>query len=525
MRLRLIRYLVVIACLAAWCAQPERIHAQSGTLIVGELSEPVTLDPYLSNDMTSLRWADIIYSSLVRINENLEIVPDLAESWTTGRDSEGRATMTFTLRDDLFWHDGVPVSSSDVIATWRAASDPETPTAQHSRFFGIRAMTAVDGRTLQVTFSEEFSADIGTMTFKVLPEHHLRTGVYDQTHSLARQPVGTGPFRFSQWIDGQFVILTANNRYHEEGIPRIERVIIRFFQENQNTLLTALELGDINMVLDVPPEQIQRFRANRDINLYNYFAHAYDFIAFNLSRSPLDQPVLREAIVLATDRSRMVEQIYQGHAQQISGPFPLNSWAYNASIAPREHDLARARTMLDRAGIVDTDGNGIREYEGEDLVFRLLFIAGDDLVLRRVLAFRAYMEALGIGIEAEPLPLRLFMQRVFEQRDFDLFTSGWNIGVDPDPYSIWFSGEIGSGLNAVGYFNPDVDTLILDARRTSDRRERELLYYRVHDLVHRDMPYIFLWTRERTLALSRDFEGFIVNHFELTRGIAGVRRR
>lgn len=519
-----IRRLVLAGLLGAVLAIPG-VLAQTGTLIVGELSEPVSLDPYLSNDMTSLRWADLVYSSLVRIDENLAIVPDLARDWSPGRDSQGRNTLTFTLRPDVFWHDGVPFRAADVVATWRAVTDPSTPTTQHSRFFGVENMIAVDDRTLQVTFSREFSADIGTMSFKILPEHRLRTGTYDQSHPLVRQPVGTGPFRFSQWIDGQFIILSANGRYHEPERPRLETIVIRFFQENQNTLLTALELGDINMVLDLPPEQIQRFRANRAINLYNYLAHAYDFVGFNLNRSPLDQREVREAIILATDRARMVEQIYQGHAQQVSGPFPLTSWAYNASIAPRPHDVARARSLLDRAGIVDTDGNGIREYRGRDIELRLLFIAGDDLVLRRVLAFRAYMEALGIRINAEPLPLRLFMQRVFDERDFDLFTSGWNIGVDPDPYSIWYSGEIAGGLNAIGYFNPDVDELILDARRTSDRRERELRYFQVHDLIHRDMPYMFLWTRERTLALARDFAGFTVNHFELTRELVNVYRR
>ncbi len=501
------------------------VFGQVGTLIIGELSEPVTLEPYLNDDMTSNRWVDLLYNSLVRIDQNLEIVPDLAESWTSGRDDQGRTTYSFLLRPDLYWHDGVPVTAKDVVATYEVVTDPQTPTNQHSRFFGIDGMRAIDNRTVTVTFSKEFSAGLGTMSFKVLPEHRLRGQVYDHTHPLVRDPVGTGPFRFSQWVDGQFIIFSANERYYQEGQPQLETLVVRFFQENQNTLLTALELGDVNMVIDIPPEQIPRFRSNRDVTLYNYFAHAYDFIGFNMNREPLDQQAVREAIVLATDRARIVEQVYQGHAQPVSGPFPLTSWAYNASVPPRPYDLSQAKAMLDRAGVIDTNGNSIRELNGRDLTLNLLFIAGDDLVLKRVLAFRTYMEALGIRIESEPLPLRLFMQRVFEERDFDLFTSGWSVGIDPDPYSIWFSGEIADGLNAVGYFNPEVDDLILDARRTNDKRERQLRYFMVHDLVHQDAPYVFLWTRERTLALSREFDGFVVNHFNLTRELANVRLR
>ncbi len=490
----------------------------SGTLKYGELADPVTLEPYLNDDAVSKRLTALIYGSLVRMNRDLEIEPDLAVSWRRETDDQRRTVYILQLRDNVFWHDGIPFTSLDVVATWETVTNPETRTTEKSRFLGIDQVVAIDERTVRITFDENYSAGIGNLTFPILPAHLLQDRVLDVTDQIVYDPVGTGPFRFERWVEGRFVMLRANRRYYEPELPRLERIVMQVFT-NDSTMFQSLESGDIHLLFDIPPEEIPRFQNNRDVRVLNEFGHSYEFVGLNLNRPPLDQRLVRRAITLSINRRELVDNLYQGRARIISGPFPVTSWAYNPAVPPLPFDPSEARRLLDEASIVDTNGDGIREYEGRPVRLTALALRGDELVLNRSLAVQQYLRNVGIEVETEFVPLVLFMQRVFQDHDFDLFTTGWSIGIDPDPYSIWFSGEIADGLNAIGYYSEEVDSLILQARQTPDKERRRLLYHRVHELISADAPYVFLWTEERNVGVRANFSNFQLDVFNLTRAL------
>src|SRR6266567_629944 len=271
-------WLPLIVCLAlAACggekpaAQPSARPAGKPTygdvFVDGSIGEPSTLIPILATDKSSHDVAGLVYDGLLRYDKNLRLEGVLAESWDVSRDG---LTITFHLRKGVKWHDGHPFTSHDVLFTYRVIIDPKTPTAYADAFKQVKTAEAPDSYTFRVSYAKPFAPALESWGMEILPAHLLE-GKDITKSELARQPVGTGPYRFKEWLPGQQVVLESNHDYFE-GRPYIDRYVYRIIPDT-STMYMELKSGGLDS-MSLSPVQYQRQTNTREFltrfNKYRY---------------------------------------------------------------------------------------------------------------------------------------------------------------------------------------------------------------------------------------------------------------
>jgi len=225
----------------------------------------------------------------------------------------------------------------------------------------------------------------------------------------------------------------------------------------------------------------------------------YDTVFFS------DQRV-RLAMTHIINRESIRKHIYKDIARIVTGPFYILGPQYDANVEPWPYDIARAKGLLDEAGWVDTDGDGIRDKDGAAFRFKFMFPGGGGLGEKLIKLLQDEAAKVGIEVISEPYEWSVFHERLIN-RDFDSFILGWSAPVLQDPYQLWHSSQVGShGSNYVGFRNGEADGLIEEARRTLDDDKRNELYHQLHRLLHKEQPYTFLLTRPILEFLDRRFE-------------------
>jgi len=255
------------------------------TLVEGTIGEASTLIPILASDSASHSVAGQIYNGLVKYDKNLVLVGDLAESFQVAADG---LTIIFKLRRNVTWHDGTPFTARDVLYTYRVIIDPKTPTAYSEDFKQIASVTAPDPHTVVVRYIKPYAPALASWGTGILPAHLLEGE--DITKSpLARKPVGTGPFRFKEWVPGQKIVLEANPDYFE-GRPYLDRYVYRLIPDS-STMYMELKAGGIDMMGLTPVQyarQTDNERFRRQFNKYRYPSNSYLYLGYNL-RHPLSR--------------------------------------------------------------------------------------------------------------------------------------------------------------------------------------------------------------------------------------------
>src|SRR6185369_11829107 len=236
-------------------------------IVEGTIGEASTLIPILATDASSFAVAGQVYNGLVKYDKDLKIIGDLAESFDISKDG---LTITFHLRKGVRWHDGKPFTARDVLYTHRVVIDPNTPTAYSEDFKQVKTIVAPDDYTVRVTYGVPFAPALASWAMSILPAHLLEG--QDITKSpLARNPVGTGPYRFREWVAGQKIVLESNHDYFE-GRPYIDRIIYRIIPDT-STMYMELKAGAIDL-MNLTPVQYARQTSSRQFtsrfNKYRY---------------------------------------------------------------------------------------------------------------------------------------------------------------------------------------------------------------------------------------------------------------
>lgn len=514
-----------------------------GTLTYGLSSEPQHLLPIY----TGLLITDLIFDPLLRFDEQMRPVPSLAQRYSV--DGEGQR-YTFELRPDVTWHDGNPFTARDVAFTFQTILHPEYNTPQRGALWVLKGVPALFDRytaiqndvragkisqqtadILKVTAWREWIEEGGlqvqgthTLSFElekphapaltvlgsvpIIPAHRFEQVEPAQMHRSpeAREPIGTGPYKFVKWVAGQDITLERNAdwRWGLLGTrPRINELRFRFFPFMDLGVL--LEVGEVDMAYVSPDEALRLLPLN--LKQVKYMPGTYTYLGYNLKDPRFADPKVRKAITHAINREDLIEMVLQGYGEGLHSHQMPGRWDYTADVARFDYDLARAEQLLDEAGWAK-GRDGIRQKDGLRLEFEITTNSGNKVREHTALMIQQALAKVGIGVTIRLMEWNSFLDYVDSDRK-QAYILGWNMGTDPDSTSIFHSAGTFSAMSH--YANPEVDRLLDQGLTTPDPEQRAAIYQEISQRLAEDQVYTWLFRASRNLMYHPKVKGIMTD--------------
>ncbi|MFN2517001.1 MAG: ABC transporter substrate-binding protein [Pyrinomonadaceae bacterium] len=492
--------LIAVSCLA------ETAHGSpkyGGTVVVAVSTDPAGLNPAITTQGGVHLICGSIFSGLVAHDFNLNPVPDLAERWDVSPD--GR-TYSFYLAPEAVFHDGVPVTSSDIRFTFEQLLMKYHSRTRTSVGDNLDRISTPDAHTVVFEFRRPYAAFlqlIDVTNAPVMPRH-IFEGTDPLTNLHNTSPVGSGPFKFQEWGQGDHITLVRNERYYKKGKPYLDRVVYRVMPSGP-TAAIAFEKGEVDYLLNVSPLDGVRFKRMAGVVLTDKGREGYatvETLIPNLTRAPLSDLRVRRAIAHAIDKDFLVEKLQFGMGVVATGPISyLLGWAYNPNVVKYERDVALANRLLDEAGH-KRDAAGVR--------FSLKFVHAASYS-KVAESLRDQLREAGINVELQLLEFSAAVDAVYIKKDFDLAFASFENGPDPDVgvKRTVVSSNIGPipFSNGAGYRDPRVDELFTLAASELDKQKRASYYFEAQEILTKDLPYFWLYEPQSVSAYRDRLKG------------------
>ena len=437
--------------------------------------------------------------------------PALATDWEF---SEDRLELTVKLRPDALWSDGEPVTAEDVRFTWLAQTDADVAWGYSFYKEAITDVEVVDPATVRFRFQAAGPTALADVsTGLVLPKHAWAARPFAEWRSdpgwFFEHLVASGPFLLENRTPGQELVLGRNPDYFEEGLPRLERVVLRSATDGA-TLTNLLLAGEVDVATGLGATDARRIENVPGLRLLAYSNRQFTFVAWNTQRPSFRDAETRRALALAIDRQAMVDTIWHGYAEVGQSPVISSVWAHDATLEPWPHDPPAARDLLATAGWVDSDGDGILERDGASFRFELLTFAGAAARWDAMQMIQADLRAVGIDAQPRRVEPNALIQQM-RGKDFDAAASAFAIDTSLDLRYAFHSRSIPGGDNYAAYANPEVDEL-LDRFATRLDPEAGLDdLHRLQRILHDDQPILVLWEPLTLLAFDEELESVTPN--------------
>ena len=493
--------------IAADKAQPlSSIQPAYGDILVrGEIGDASNLIPLLASDSASHNIAGMVYNGLVKYDKDMNITGDLAESWDI---SEKGLVITFHLRKGVKWHDGQPFTAADVLYTYQITVDPQTPTAYAEDFKMVKRAEVLDDYTFRVTYGKPFAPALISWSSSILPRH-LLWGKDITKSPLTRHPIGTGPYKFKEWVAGQKIVLVSNPDYFESR-PYIDGRITRIIPDTA-TMFLELRAQNLGMMGLTPLQYTRQTENNlfrKNFNKYRYLNFAYTYLGYNLKNPLFTDKRVRQAISSAINKDEIVSGVLLGLGKPATGPYKPGTWAYNDKVKIYNYNPQKARELLREAGWVKLNKEGILEKDGKPFVFEIITNQGNETRQKCAEIIQRQLAEVGIKVKIRILEWSAFVTNFINKRKFDSVIMGWTIPLDPDAYDVWHSSKTKpEELNFVSYNNPEADKMLEKARGTFDQKERKKCYDRFQEILAEDQPYTFLYVPDALIIIHNRFHG------------------
>jgi len=528
-RKHLASILLAISLLAA-CEPSKKDTAPGGqtggaTIVFQSQQEPDALNTLISDMVASRDATTPMMSGLIIVNDKMEYIPDLAAEVPTVENKgvvlAGKAmTVTYKLKPAK-WHDGKPVTSADVKFTWETYLNPTVRVTSRDGWDKISAVETPDAQTAVVKFREVYAPYLNLFGV-ILPKHVLEADVKTEdkpgdskfNHSAwNRAPIGSGPFKFKEWVAGDHISYEANPDYFGTK-PKIAGLILKVVPD-ENTAFVQLKSGDIDIYQSAAITQYEQLKALGDVTVNETASLTYEHIDFNNENPLLAEKAVRKAIGLAINKEEISKKIYKGlYKVAHSDQFPL-SYAYNPEVEKlNQFDPEKARQLLDAAGW-KPGGDGIRMKDGKRLSLTISSTTGRKPRELTEQVLIQYLKAVGIELRIDNVPgPKLFGKPdgLLHSGKYDLGLYAWTTSPDPNNITLWNSKQIPpGGQNYTRFRNAEVDQLTEEGTRVVDRAKRAEIYRRIQAIMAEEMPMVpmLYWT---TLdAVNNRVKGFRPN--------------
>ena len=505
----IIALLAVALCIVpTGCGGTEETDAPViNTFTLGSSAAFDTLNPLSSYMQVTYEFFMLIYDSLVRYDENYEAVPCLATDWTL---SEDNLTWTFNLRKGVTWHDGEPFTSADVKYTYELMMNTGLGYMYSSYLTGITDIQCPDDNTVVIT-TDAPKANMLMNTTPILPEHILSTIPEEELETWPNDnPVGTGPYKYDSQGDN-FVKIVVNESYFGT-LPEVEEYIFVDY-ENLDAMAQALMLGEIDGAVNLNSAQLEQLEADENISVISGEELGFMQVGINCWTDPASEgnPLLldkniRQAIELAMNKQKIVDMAYNG--QGTVGTTMINPgdfYHYEPTAEElRDYDPDAAKALLDAAGYVDKDGDGIRENaDGTPLEFDLITIADNVEEVKSGQMIASDCEAVGIKLNNVTMDSGALYDEIIAGT-YDLFIWGWGSDIDPTVIMGLLTTDQIGGNNEPFFSNERYDELFIAQQQEMDAEARKAMVQEMQQIVYEEAPYIILIYSNNIQAVRSD---------------------
>ncbi len=477
-----------------------RAHAQEpqrgGTLTVRLDSDLIGIDPHGASAGVDRNVYTSVYDGLVTVDENLNIVPNLAESVET----PDERTYIFRLRPNVTFHDGTPCNAAAVKWNFDWILNEANASPRRSELVDVQEVVVDDPLTVRIVLKNAFAPFLAIISdragYIVSPAARQQYGA-----DYPRNPVGTGPFRFVEWVKDDHVTFRRFDEYREEGLPYLDEIRYRPIPD-ATVALTELKTNNIDFFFGIDPKDVEDVKSQPNLQYLEGLGVGYQGLWINTAREPLANKALREAVAFAVDREALFAAAYYGVGQIAHGPIPPSSWAFDPEFRSRSRDLEQAKAKLAEGG----------QPNGFPMVLK---VANSPLGQTITQIVQANLKEVGITVEIQTLEFGALLE-VGEAGDFDALSLGWSGRIDPDG-NIQPIFHSGGAFNYGKYNNPQVDQLIADGRATTDRTERTRIYREIQRIINDDAAYVFTYFQPASFGAADYVQGFKVTPDALMR--------
>ncbi len=558
----LILALLMVVTLFAGCAkttdQPAPTDSgQSGTPAPSESEKPKAdqilkfggsgwggmFNPIMEDNVYDDYVTNLLFEPLTDNGPDGEFVPVLAD-WTL---SEDHLTYTFTLKDGIKFSDGSPLTTEDVEFTYKTIAHPDyngprayavSNLAGYDEYHGkktdvFEGIKVIDDKTISFIFKDGMAApaNIQCFNYGIMPSDYYAFDTWEDFLALNEKPIGSGLFVFDSWEPKQYIKLMKNTNYWDPS-NAIKFDGILMSEVPDESILSALQTNQIDFAqIPSSAENLEAAQALSNIHLFKYLGNGYTFMCFNCTRPQLADVKVRQALMYALDRESFIEAQYgEGLAEVGMAPISPASWAFpdSSELNAYKFDMDKASQLMDEAGWkMGTDG--YRYKDGNK--FHVNWLVYTDSSWPGTLSGMAAdtWKQLGVDLEIELMDFDTVSSRTMDaapaDKDFDIYTMGFSLDVDPDPTGALFDDDayVAGGFNASGYKNPAAMELVKKGKSEFDIEKRAEIYKEWAKIMNYEIPHVIIAYRNEIFGVNNRVKGMNIDTYvKFTQSIRDV---
>lgn len=468
------------------CGGEKKEESNKNGVIVSQGSKPKSLDPNMYNEIPALTVTEQIFNTLLKVDDNGNIVPELAESYEYVTPTE----LVIKLKQGVKFHNGDTLTSKDVIFSINRMLDKP---ASRVMIDAISKVEALDEYTVKITLSKPSSPLLFGLA-------HPLTAILNEKDTLAKndviatEPMGTGPYKFIEWGSGEKIELVAFDNYFE-GRPKIDTLTYRAINENSSRL-AALETGEVDIAYGIDAIDSGVVANNENLQLISQPTTSTEYITFNTTKAPFDNKDFRKAVNYALNKQSMSDSIFMGKAKVANSIINPNVFGHSDAVEGYPYNVEKAKEYLAKSGIKNPSFT--------------LFVNDSTTRIQLAQIIQANLKEIGIDMKIETLEWGAYLQRT-AQGEHQALLGGWVSGTsDADIvlFPLLHSASHGGAGNRAFYTNKEFDKIVDQARLVSTPEERKALFMKAQEILQEEAPLGILLYKNENIGLNKKVKGF-----------------
>lgn len=448
--------------------------------------KPKGVDPHMYSEVIGGIMSQQIFNSLVEIDENGNIIPELAESW----EFKDPTTLVFNLKKGVKFHNGDELKASDVVFSINRMKNKPASMVMVEPISGAEAL---DDYTVKISLSKPFSSILYNLAHprtSILNERSVK----EQKDDLSIAGIGTGPFKLIEWGTGEQIILESF-KDHFQGAPKYDKLVVKTITENTARAM-ALEAKDVDIAYTVVPIDLENLKNNPDLVIVSKPVVLTESITFNFDKEKFHNKALREAIAMAIDKKGIIEAIYNGLAIEANSPVSNVAFGYSDKVTGLPRDIEKAKQIVEENGLTGT---------------KLKIITNDNPSRVQVAQIiQSNLKEIGLELEIEVVAWATYLQDL-ANANFEMKLGGWSGGTgDSDNilFPLYHSSSAGAAGNHGRYKNPELDKYIEAGRATSDPVERKRNYEIAQQMIQDNIACVPLYYSMDNMVMRKNIKNF-----------------